>query len=138
MKRIVVITGIGMVTPLGNTALKTWTALVAGASGIRRITKFDTSAFPCRIAGELKGFDPLAFMTAKEALRTDPFIQYALAAAMMAVEDSRLTFDPRSAIRIGPWSVPAGAASRQWRRTWPRFKARGPGRSRLFIRPCRS
>jgi 3-oxoacyl-[acyl-carrier-protein] synthase II len=101
MKRIVVITGIGMVTPLGNTALGTWTALIEGASGIGRITKFDASAFPCRIAGELKDFDPRAFMTAKEAHRTDPFIQYALAAAMMAVEDSRLAFDPRSAIRIG-------------------------------------
>jgi 3-oxoacyl-[acyl-carrier-protein] synthase II len=100
MKLRVVITGIGMVTPLGNTTETTWLALLKGSSGIRRITSFDASAFSCRIAGELKGFDPLAFMNAKEAHRTDPFIQYALAAALMAVENSALSL-PDSAFRVG-------------------------------------
>jgi 3-oxoacyl-[acyl-carrier-protein] synthase II len=100
MKLNVVITGIGMVTPLGDTKT-TWNALMAGTSGIQMITKFDAAAFPCRIAGELKGFDPRTFMTAKAALRTDPFIQYALAAAMMATEDARLSFAPHAAFRIG-------------------------------------
>ena len=97
----VVITGMGMVTPLGNNVKTTWDSLVSGVSGISGITRFDASAFPSRIAGELKGFDPLAYMTAKETHRVDPFIQYALAAALMAVEDSRLSFTPDSLLRTG-------------------------------------
>jgi 3-oxoacyl-[acyl-carrier-protein] synthase II len=100
MKLRVVITGIGLVTPLGNTTETTWRALVNGSSGIRRITKFEASAFSCRIAGELSGFDPIAFMSPKEAHRADPFIQNALAAALMAVENSGLSI-PDSAFRIG-------------------------------------
>ncbi len=101
MKRRVVITGIGMLTPLGNTAEATWAALIEGACAVQHITKFDASAFSCRIAGELKGFDPQAFMNAKEAHRTDPFIQYALASAMMSIEDAALAITPRSAHRTG-------------------------------------
>jgi 3-oxoacyl-[acyl-carrier-protein] synthase II len=101
MKIRIVITGMGMLTPLGNSVDATWKALLAGASGIGRITRFDTSAFPCRIAGEIRGFDPGVFMTAKESNRTDPFIQYALAAALMAVEDSRLSLTPNSRLRTG-------------------------------------
>ncbi len=101
MRSRVVITGIAMLTPLGNTTSETWKALVAGASGIERITKFDASAFPCRIAGELKRFDPQAFLTAKEAHRTDPFMQYALAAAFMAREDACFREWPRNPYRIG-------------------------------------
>ncbi len=96
MNKRVVITGIGMLTPLGNTADSTWEALIRGASGIGRITKFDASAFSCRIAGEIKRFDTLAFMTMKESHRTDPFIQYALAAALMAVEDAGLSLTPHT------------------------------------------
>ncbi len=101
MKPRVVITGIGLLTPLGNTAESTWRALLKGSSGVGRVTKFDASAFPSRIAGELKGFDPVAFMNAKEAHRTDPFIQYALAAALMAMEDAELSLTPHSALRTG-------------------------------------
>lgn len=101
MKPRIVITGIGALTPLGNSAESTWNALVKGSSGIGRLTKFDASAFPCSIAGELKGFDPRAYMTTKEAMRTDPFIQYALAAALMAIEDSGFTVTPHNAFRMG-------------------------------------
>ena len=101
MKIRVVITGIGMLTPLGNGTRETWSALVKGLSGISAITKFDASAFPCRIAGELKGFDAARFMSPKEVRRTDPFIQYALAAALMAIEDARLAFTPNSQLRTG-------------------------------------
>lgn len=100
MKLRVVITGIGLVTPLGNTTETTWRALVNGSSGIRRITKFDASAFSCRIAGELSGFDPIAFMSPREVHRADPFIQNALAAALMSLENSTLSI-PDSAFRIG-------------------------------------
>lgn len=101
MKRRVLITGIGMLTPLGNTADATWAALIEGASAVNHITKFDASAFSCRIAGELKGFDPQAFMNAKDAHRTDPFIQYALASAMMSIKDAGLAITPHSAFRTG-------------------------------------
>ncbi len=101
MKKRVVITGIGMLTPLGNTADATWAGLTAGTSAIRDITRFDASAFSCRIAGELSGFDPRACMTAKEAHKTDPFIHYALAAALMAMEDSGLSIALHSAHRVG-------------------------------------
>jgi 3-oxoacyl-[acyl-carrier-protein] synthase II len=105
MKTRVVITGLGAVTPLGNDMKTTWEALKGGLSGVRAITRFDTSAFPCRIAGELEGFDPLAYLTAKEAHQTDPFIQYAVAAALMAIEDAKLSLtlssSPRTGVLVG-------------------------------------
>ncbi len=101
MKERVVITGMGLLTPLGNDAETTWKLLTRGVSGISGITRFDAGSFPTRIAGELNGFDPLRYMTAKEARRTDPFMQYALAAALMAVEDARLALTPQSLLRTG-------------------------------------
>lgn len=101
MKRQVVITGIGMVTPLGNDLRTTWEAIITGRSGVSAITRFDASAFPVRIAGEVKGFDPLRFMAPKEARKTDPFIHYALAAALMAVEDACLVLSPAASLLTG-------------------------------------
>jgi 3-oxoacyl-[acyl-carrier-protein] synthase II len=101
MNTRVVITGLGAVTPLGNDIKTVWKALVQGCSGIGHITKFDASPFPVRIAGEIKDFDPYRFMAAKEASRTDPFIQYALAAALTAMEDSHYSIAPHSAFRTG-------------------------------------
>ena len=101
MKNRVVITGLGLVTPLGNEVRAVWDALRQGRSGIGHITRFDASAFPSRIAGEVKRFDPLQFLGAKEAHRTDPFIHYALAAALMAIEDARFSITLRSALRTG-------------------------------------
>src|SRR3989304_6182806 len=101
MKLRVVITGIGAVTPLGLDMKATWEALMQGGSGIGLLTRFDAASFPCRIAGELKGFDPLSFMSIKETHKTDPFIQYALAAALMAMDDAGLSRTPHSALRTG-------------------------------------
>ncbi len=101
MKSKVVITGLGAVTPLGNDMKTTWRMLISGTSGIGPVKRFDSSKFPCRIAGEVKDFDPLRYMSAKEAHKTDPFIQYALAAALMAVEDSRFSVTSDSALRTG-------------------------------------
>ncbi len=84
----VVITGIGAVTPIGNTFRESWQAAIGGRSGLAPITRFDTTDVPWKIAGELKGFDPCAFLGQKEVLRTDPFVHYAVAAAMMAVQDA--------------------------------------------------
>lgn len=101
MKTRVVITGSGAVTPLGNDLQTTWAALRSGRSGIGPLSRFDASSFPSRIAGEVRGFDPRMFMSAKETRKTDPFIHYALAAALMAVEDSRFSVTPHSALRTG-------------------------------------
>ena len=82
MDRRVAVTGLGLITPLGLDTKSTWDALLAGTSGIGTITGFDPEPFPTRIAAEVKGFDPLAFMERKEAKRTDRFVQLATAAAI--------------------------------------------------------
>ena len=87
-KRRVVITGLGCISPVGNTVESAWAALVAGQSGIATITKFDASAFACQIAGEVKGFQVEEYMTSKEARTMDTFIHYGIAAAVQAVKDS--------------------------------------------------
>jgi len=91
MKRVVV-TGIGALTPIGNDIQTFWDSLTNGKSGAGRITKFDPSAFRTQIACELKGFDPSTLLDRAELKRTDPFTQYALAAAKQAIEDSGLDF----------------------------------------------
>ncbi|MDP9361365.1 MAG: beta-ketoacyl-ACP synthase II [Acidobacteriota bacterium] len=88
--RRVVVTGIGMVSPLGVGNEPTWQGLIEGRSGIGRITKFDPSAFACQIAGEVKGFAPEQWMEKKEVKKSDTFIHYAMAAAEMAVQDAGL------------------------------------------------
>lgn len=90
MMNRVVITGIGALTPLGNTFDESWQALREGLSGISTITRFDIRDLPWQIAGELKDFDPGMFISKKEINKLDPFVQYAVAAASMAVEDSAL------------------------------------------------
>jgi len=88
--RRVVITGIGIVSPLGVGAEKNWESMKAGRTGVTRISKFDPEAFSSQIAGEVKDFNPLDFIEKKESRKMDPFIQYAVAAAEMAVEDSQI------------------------------------------------
>ncbi|HEY2848768.1 MAG TPA: beta-ketoacyl-ACP synthase II [Gemmatimonadaceae bacterium] len=91
MKRRVVVTGIGCVTPVGNDVATTWSAILDGKSGAAPITKFDATAWPVRFACELKGFDPLGYMDRKEAKRADPYTQYAMAAAVQAMKDAGLS-----------------------------------------------
>ncbi|MCE5262585.1 MAG: beta-ketoacyl-ACP synthase II [Deltaproteobacteria bacterium] len=101
MKRRVVITGMGAVTPLGNSVAETWEGICQGRSGIGPLTRFDCAEFETRIAGELKGFDPLTYVNKKELRRFDDFIIYALAAADMAVNDAKLTVGEAGAERTG-------------------------------------
>ncbi len=89
-RRRVVVTGLGCISPVGNTVADAWSSLLAGRSGIDQITHFDASAFACRIAGEVKGFDVGAYMSAKEARTMDTFIHYGIAAAVQAVADAGL------------------------------------------------
>jgi 3-oxoacyl-[acyl-carrier-protein] synthase II len=86
----VVITGAGAVTPVGNTAEEFWAALLQGTSGIGPITRFDTTGFATRIAGEVKGFEPLKYIDKKEDRKLDPYLKFAIACAVMAVEDAGL------------------------------------------------
>ena len=90
--RRVVLTGLGALTPIGNTAEELWIGLTQGRSGIGPITKFDATGYDTRIAGEIKNFDPLKFVDKKEARRLDPYLQYAIASSVMAVGDAG--FDP--------------------------------------------
>jgi 3-oxoacyl-[acyl-carrier-protein] synthase II len=89
-KRRVVITGLGAVTPVGNTAEEFWASLIQGKSGIGPITRFDSTGFATRIAGEVKGFDALKFIDKKDDRKLDLFLKYAIACAVMAVEDAGL------------------------------------------------
>ncbi|MCG6892860.1 MAG: beta-ketoacyl-ACP synthase II [Desulfobacteraceae bacterium] len=101
MSRRVVITGLGLVTPLAVGVEETWTALCAGKSGVGEITRFDTTGFDTRIAAEVEDFHAEDFLTRKEAKRTERFIAYAIAASMMAREDSGLKIDETNGHRVG-------------------------------------
>jgi 3-oxoacyl-[acyl-carrier-protein] synthase II len=100
-RRRVVVTGLGAITPVGNTVPETWDAIVNGRSGIAQITRFDTSAFSAKIAGEVKGFDVSAYLSPKEARRMDIFIHYGLAAGIQAIRDSGIEVTDANAHRIG-------------------------------------
>jgi 3-oxoacyl-[acyl-carrier-protein] synthase II len=101
MARRVVVTGVGLVSPLGVGTEATWEGLIAGRSGVGPITRFDASDSPVRIAGEVKGFYPGLVMEPKEARKYDTFIHYALAASDMALAMSGLTITPENATRVG-------------------------------------
>jgi beta-ketoacyl-acyl-carrier-protein synthase II len=105
MKRRVVVTGLGALTPLGNSVKESWEGAIAGRSGIGAITKFDSSRFSSKIAGELKNFDPQQYVDKKEIRRYDDFAIYALAASEMAMADAALTisneFSSRAGVIIG-------------------------------------
>ena len=100
-KRRVVITGLGVVSPLGNDLGSSWDGIVNGRSGIGPITHFDPSAFPARIAGEVKGFDPARWIAQKDIKKMDPFVHYGVAASLMAIEDAGLGIEQADAERIG-------------------------------------
>ena len=101
VERRVVVTGIGLVTPLGIGNEPTWQGILAGKSGIGPITRFDAKELPSRIAGEVKGFDPAQFMDKKEARRNDLFIQFGLAATQIALKDAALPIDKPLGERVG-------------------------------------
>ncbi|MCP3127536.1 beta-ketoacyl-ACP synthase II [Shewanella sp. KJ2020] len=100
-KRRVVVTGLGLVTPVGNTVDTSWTALLSGKSGIAPITKFDASEFTTRFSGSVKDFDVEQYLTKKDARKMDLFIQYGMAAGIQAIQDSGLDMSKENPSRVG-------------------------------------
>src|SRR2546421_10247801 len=100
-QRRVVVTGMGVVSPLGNSVAATWAGLMAGRSGAGPITKFDTASFPVRFACEVKDFDPLRYVEKKEARKMGAFTRYAIAASDEALADSDLKITDKNAEAIG-------------------------------------
>lgn len=131
----VVVTGIGVVSPIGNTPSTFWSNLVEGKSGVDLVTQFDTTDFPTKIGAEVKGFDPKDFMDKKEARRMDRFTQFAVAAAKMAVEDAVLDINKEDPTRVGVYigSGIGGLGTLEEQHTL--FMNRGPRRVSPFFIP---
>jgi 3-oxoacyl-[acyl-carrier-protein] synthase II len=131
--RRVVVTGIGLITPLGNDTPSSWKALCEGRSGIGLIQSFDASAMEVRIAGELKGFDPRPYMDQKEIRRNDPFVQYAMAATRQAMADGEFAITEENADDVG---VILGSGIGGLQTCHDQFKVlfdQGPGRISPFF-----
>jgi 3-oxoacyl-[acyl-carrier-protein] synthase II len=123
--RRVVITGMGVVSPIGIGVDAFWSSLSQGVSGIGRITRFDPSAFPSQIAGEVRGFDPLAYLPRRDVVRTDAFVHYALAAANEAIADAKLDVEGQTD-RVGV-SIGTGMGGVPWLiRTHDTLREEGP------------
>ena len=139
-RRRVVVTGLGLITPVGNTVQDSWTNLVAGQSGIQTITKFDASAFACQFAGEVKGFNIEDYIPAKEARHMDTFIHYGLAASMQAVQDAGLPSGDALPIelaeRIGVMVGSGIGGLPLIEDTHTEYKDRGPRRISPFFVPA--
>ncbi len=133
--RRVVISGVGLITPLGIGVEETWRELCAGKSGIGEITRFDTSDFQTKIAGEVKDFRPEDFLTQKDARRTTTFIAYAVAATRMALEDSGLVIDQSNADRIGVFTGCGLGGLASLEETNRIIETRGPSRVSPFFIP---
>ena len=164
MPRRVVVTGIGLVSSLGIGTEVSWDALCKGCSGVGPITRFDTTDFSSRIAGEVKNFDPLRFIEKKDVKKMDAFIQYAIAASQFAMDDASLTvtreLGPSVGVSIGSalaGSAPSSASTSRcstgvrgrsrrssfrrrssiWRPVSCRFDTAPRGRTRRPVRPAR-
>lgn len=135
-RRRVVITGMGSVNPCGLTVPETWDALLAGRSGIGMITRFDATDFACKIAGEIKGFEPDKFIEKKEQKKMDPFIQFAMAAATEAMEDSGLAGLGLSKLERERFGINIGSGIGGLGTIWNEaHNYRGPRRTSPFFIP---
>ena len=139
-RRRVVVTGLGLVSPVGNTVADGWAQLVAGKSGIAPITRFDASAFACNFAGEVKGFSVEAYMPAKEARHMDTFIHYGMAASIQAVQDAGLAvgdaLNEEQAERIGVMVGSGIGGLPMIEQTDGDYRERGPRRISPFFVPA--
>jgi 3-oxoacyl-[acyl-carrier-protein] synthase II len=134
-KRRVVVTGLGAITPLAIGVEESWRKLCQGKSGVARITRFDTSGFNVQIAAELKDFHPEDFLDRKKIRRTDPFIQYALVAARMAIDDAGLSINDNNASRIGVALGSCAGGMTMYERNLSVLHSEGPEKVSPFFIP---
>ncbi len=135
MSRRVVISGIGLVTPLGLNTKDTWEAILAGQNGVGPITKFDAADFPCTIAAEVRGFDPLNFVGKKDARKMDTFSHYAIAATREALDDAGVTIHSENAEKIGVYVGSGIGGLGLLEKTHRDLMKRGPRRMSPFFIP---
>ncbi|MEK4285551.1 MULTISPECIES: beta-ketoacyl-ACP synthase II [Ureibacillus] len=135
MKRRVVITGIGAVTPLGNTVDETWSAIKEGKSGIGPLTRVEAELFPAKVAAEVKDFDIEQYIDRKEARKMDRFTHYALASALMAVKDADLVINEENANRVGVWIGSGIGGMETYEQQFEVFQKRGARRVSPFFVP---
>ncbi|HXU37986.1 MAG TPA: beta-ketoacyl-ACP synthase II [Blastocatellia bacterium] len=136
MNRRVVITGMGLICGSGNTKEEVWSNLLAGRSGVGPVTRFDISAFPVRIASEVKGFDPLKFIEKKEVKKMDPFIHYAVAASQEAMDDSGLRVTDENSTRFGTYIGSGIGGFGVIEREHEKYLKGGPGKISPFFIPA--
>lgn len=135
LNRRVVVTGVGLICGSGRTTEEVWSNLLAGRSSIGPVTRFDVSAFPVRIASEVKDFDPLKFIEKKEVKKMDTFIHYAIAASQEAMDDSGLRVTPENATRIGSYIGSGIGGFGMIEREHEKYLKGGPGRISPFFIP---
>ncbi len=133
--RGVVVTGIGVISPIGTGKDVFWAGLMAGRSGVARIARFDPSGFDTTIAAEVRDFDAGAYMEKKEVRRNDRFVQFAYAAARMALEDARFTITPQNAGQVGVLIGSGIGGAETWENQHQILLERGPGRVSPFFIP---
>ncbi len=134
-KRRVVITGLGVISPLGVGIEPNWSAILAGQSGIDTVSRFDASGYPCTIAGEAKAFEPQAYFSAKDARKMDRFIQLGVAAGMDALRDAELEVTDNNADRIGAYIGSGIGGVETIEKTTETVLGKGPGRVSPFYVP---
>jgi 3-oxoacyl-[acyl-carrier-protein] synthase II len=135
MSRRVVISGLGIISPIGNDLSTFWNNLIAGKSGVGPVTQFDASDYPTRIAAEVKNFDPLDYMDRKEARRMDRFVQFAVAAARQALEHAGLDMNQVDANRVGVYIGSGIGGLTTWEEQYQVLLNRGPNRVSPFFIP---
>lgn len=135
MHRRVVVTGLGVVSPVGIGTDTFWNSLMEGRSGVRRITTFDPSALDTQIAAEVPDFDPTDFMDRKEARRNDRFVQFGYAASRLALDDAQLAITPQNAARVGVLIGSGIGGAITWEEQYTILQTRGPSRVSPFFIP---
>ena len=136
MSRRVVVTGVGLVSPVGIGTEESWRAICAGRNGISRFTAFDASQYPCRIAGEIQGFDPANYVERREIKKMGRFIHFAVAASEFALAGSQLKIDPDNAERVGVYIGSGIGGFEVMEREFESLMAHGPKRTSPFFIPA--
>lgn len=130
-----VITGLGIISPVGNTVSEAWTSLIEGKSGAGPITLFDRSHYPTQFAAEVKGFDPLKYLSPKEAKHSDRFVKFAVAASKQAVSDAKLDISQEDPYRVGVWIGTGMGGLQTIEEGYEDVERKGPAKVRPFFIP---